>query len=470
VAASPVQDQPGAGNAPKPTNPEHDPVNLPNHVLCRVTQGKFGMLPLSGHLWAIALTVHTPQYATVFNSSVGVNLHTDFYGGVYDNVAQWMPLLVNGGFKHVRTNWSMNDPRNDAVIEEIASNGIDVMITSDWILSSNTNPQDVAQYIAANPALNASLTQIEGPNEVNGTVANWQTVVPAFMKQLFAAIRGNPATAHIRVVAPGFNQPENTALYNQLGNLSASINQGDIHDTPNGNYGEHNATDAWLTLMMQNEAIVAANKLPYVNSEFGYSNGTDNAQLGHTVAIPQALTANMIMHEYLEDFTHRAASSDAYELVDEGSDGAYENSFGLVDSSFNPKIAYNAVSSFTSLLADNGGTNFALSPMSYSLANTGTNTREILLQKSDGSMWLVVWEQAQVWDPSTKQPVASTSRPLLLTLAGKFSGHVYIPEVSGVTPAATFNNTTTVSLTSSTTITVVQILPSGSTAMETPPR
>lgn len=405
--------------------------------------------------YAYAQTAIQAKRAYDFSSTIGLNIHSNYYDTVYNNSSQWLPLLYASGVKHVRTNFrSNNDPANNAIIEDIAAHGIKVLITSDWIINSGVNPVDVVNYIAANPPLAAAISQIAGPNEINLTQANWQTTVPAFMKSLYAAVKGNAATAHIQVTTPNF-AGDDSSMRTTLGDLSASVDLGDNHNTPNDYQGQQSDTDSWQQHIMDVTSIMAPGKTQ-LNTEFGYSTGTSTS---HTVGTPAPQVTDMILHDYLDAFRFGVLSSDDYQLLEQGGPvGSWEAGLGIVDPNYNPLPQYTALQAFTSLIADPAGSSFSPATLGYTLNGASTSTRSVLLQKSDGSFWLAIYEQANVWNPVTQTVLAVPTVPITLQLSQLASGKVYVPETNGTTSISTFSNTASVPILSGAPITWVQIV------------
>jgi hypothetical protein len=90
-----------------------------------------------------------------------------------------------------------------------------------------------------------------------------------------------------------------------------------------------------------------------------------------------------------------------YELIDQGTSLTnIQHRFGLLRNDLSEKPAYKALKNLLALLADPGPA-FAPGLLDYSLESATSDVRRLLLQKRDGSFWLALWREADVWNEST---------------------------------------------------------------------
>jgi hypothetical protein len=88
-----------------------------------------------------------------------------------------------------------------------------------------------------------------------------------------------------------------------------------------------------------------------------------------------------------------------YELATEA------QSYGLADQNLNPKPAFTALENFIHILGDPGGSSVSGS-LRYSLGGGSAGISQVLLEKQDGSFWLILWQPAVSWNPTTNAPIA----------------------------------------------------------------
>lgn len=443
------------------------------------------VLPAAAMAMGLPYQTNPPNLITTvvamgdFLNTLGINLHAPGFGN-YANSSLYLSKLYSAGWRHVRTNYNIGDANgtNGTIIRDLAAHGVKVSITSEGVMVNDgcyNNGAGGNYTKCANDFVNdlvnnnlaSSINEILGPNEINGNYTNWQTIIPKYMAALHTAFKGNPATQNILIVAPNFNAPDQTALFQQLGNISASLDMGDIHSN-GGDYlcrnegaGNIIGTDCWFKLINNNEANVAGTNLPYENTEHGWSDGTCSAP-GNPA--PSWANGLMLTRHYFEMFRWNISYSNVYEMMDEGTNGCYENSFGMVDFNGNPKTEYNIFSAFTTLLADTGTP--LLVPFTYTLTGTTSNTRSLIFQKSDGSYWLAVWEQLEVWVPdTTPKHLVSPPPPeasVTLTLPCTYNMTVYTPvdetgTINGTTALATATNKSSITFNSQAGVTLIKI-------------
>jgi hypothetical protein len=133
-----------------------------------------------------------------------------------------------------------------------------------------------------------------------------------------------------------------------------------------------------------------------------------------------------------------------YDLVDDGTNPTdLESNFGLFDQAGNPKPVATNLHNLMTVLADSG-TVTSPGTLSYSLAGMPGTALSMLLQKSDGSFWIAVWNATASLSNGTSDVVPPTSN-ITVTFAKKQSTTTFDP-VAGTKAIASANNTTTVAL------------------------
>jgi hypothetical protein len=102
--------------------------------------------------------------------------------------------------------------------------------------------------------------------------------------------------------------------------------------------------------------------------------------------------------------------------------------FGIVDTSYRPKTSATYLHNLTTILADSGSL-AAPGKLRYSIPDQPATVHDLLLQKSDGKLELVVWSEK-----------ASGTNSVTVHLgAGYASVKVYDP-TSGTSPTQTLGN------------------------------
>jgi hypothetical protein len=102
-------------------------------------------------------------------------------------------------------------------------------------------------------------------------------------------------------------------------------------------------------------------------------------------------------------------------LIDEVSSPGY----GLMNGDLSPKPAFRALKNLLSTLSDSGGA-FTPGALPYVISGGDSNLNHLLLQKSDGSYWLVLWLEEPSWNPVSVAPIAVTPENIGLELNGAY--------------------------------------------------
>lgn len=407
---------------------------------------------------ASAESIIIAKRADDFLATIGVNIHSQFYGTTYDNYAAWKARLIEGGFRHVRTNLDVNDPTNDNKIKDLNASGIKVMVLARPVVPF----QSYYNYLKANPGLAQAISQFEGPNETTD-----MTATRNYMISMHNLIHSDPSMANIKIVAPSLAwNGTQTTLAGQLGDLSAYVDYANLHAATPGNC----VNDEFINSAINVARTVAPGK-PLIASEEDWS--TQQPRQADSTWAPTAepQAANIIARNYFENFRFNVLATDPYEFLDEKCDNSFEGTFGFLHCDYSPKPTFTLIKAITTLLKDTGTAKSTFTPgqLAYSLTGTTANTRSVLLQKSDNSFWLVVWEQAEVWDSVNQTPVTPASIPMTLQLAQAANGSVYVPEKNDINASASFSNSVTVPFTSSPSLTLIKIEGNISSATSTPP-
>jgi hypothetical protein len=388
-------------------------------------------------------TAQTPEMSDAFVDSAGVNIHLSYYGTLYgDDFSAIQSLLTTLGVRHVRDG---EDAQNWSICGEdasLASAGIHFDVISPGSLSTT----DLAWWMSC---IGGAAETVEGPNEYdNSGDSNWIGDLRTFQQTLYGQYG-----AQMPVLAPALTS-ENA--YTSVGSLSGMISRGNMHDyfagrnpgTPGwggtdgfGTYGSL----AWNIAMAQ----AADGTAPITATETGYSEQTDPNP------VSPATKADYTLRTLLEHWNAGVTRTYIYELVDEG--GTPFSHFGLTDSSGNPKPAYTALKNVLAHLSDRGAA-FTPTPLTYAFAGGSTTVQHTLLQKRNGTYELIVWNEAEEWDPNAN--VAITVAPSTATLSfGKAPSSIKRTTLnaSGAAATTTLTSGTTVTFAVTTSPTILDI-------------
>lgn len=347
--------------------------------------------------------VETPGMADAFVNTAGVNIHLSFYGTLYgDNFPIIASLLQGLGVRHVRDGVVLGQSNLCTEFQQLASYGIHV----DGITTPGMSASTLAQWASC---VGAGLEAFEGPNEYDlSGDPNWVSTLVAAQKNLYPAAKS--VSPSVTVFGPALTS---SSAYAAVGDLSSVEDYGNMHDymagrnPGNGGWG---GTDQFGTYgsMTWNIGVAkqASASRTILSTESGYSDVT-----GVTSAVPPATKARYAMRTLLEHWLNGVPRTYFYELA--SVTGGSFTGFGLTDSSGNPKPAYVALQNLLKHLSD-PGSRFTTTPLYYAVG-ASSPVHHVLLQKRNGTYQLILYVEAQEWDPVTQTAIAVTPQPVTLS-------------------------------------------------------
>lgn len=372
------------------------------------------------------MALRSAKTAASFVSSLGVNMHLGTTN--YTDLSKVDADLTYLGLQNVRD--SAEGPFNAAIWASVAkATGVKF---DDYIgEQSQVGMRTDMSYITA-LAHEGILNAIEGGNEEDDPwpqfLGNTLQATAQFQVQLYAL--GH--SLGLPVINMSFGQGWTSANdwhgnYDKVGNLSA------IADYANGHVYPSGAPEASFALIASDAAIAAPNR-PLINAEFGY----DTDQVNQTSA------AKYMLDGVFDAYKQGTVRTYLYALYDDQS-GAY----GLMNDDGTPRPGATALHNVTSLLTDSGSV--PLRGFDYSVSSEVGGDEDVLLQKSDGSYWLALWNETagahsaklslgavarsiSIYDPLTSLNAVQTARATK-TLTISIPDHPVLVEITP-SPAA----------------------------------
>jgi hypothetical protein len=155
-------------------------------------------------------------------------------------------------------------------------------------------------------------------------------------------------------------------------------------------------------------------------------------------------------------FNHGIKRTFVYELLDEISSPGY----GLLRSDLSEKPAFTAVKNLLSLLSDKGAV-FSPGMLNYTITGADSTLNHTLLQKRDGSFWLVLWSEQSSYNPATNQPATVTPQNVTLQINGSVVAKqvVQFDSTGNTTTTSVTGSGSTLPLTINDQLTVIHITP-----------
>jgi hypothetical protein len=384
------------------------------------------MLAASGFSAASTITTSSPSVsagrvpklalkANDFLNSIGVDTH--IAQGI-DNAPQVATSLTYAGIRNIRDDGSTNPATIQAWLNVHAASGAKLSL-----LPINGNIADsISEY--EQMAVAGALLAAEGPNEpnnfpvtYNGQTSGYTTTfmsVAQFQRDLYAAVKADIKLAGIPVFASseaGGSEPDNVGLQflTITGGAGSSMPDGtkyaDYANTHNyvlgngmthvvdnnawgaeapatpagpwdGPYGEYGVT--WHK-GFSGYSISQLQILPKVTTETGWPTVGRNS-------ISEDQQGKLFINLYLDAFKQGWSYTFIYMLRDDPNQGYW----GLFHKDYTPKLSGTYLHNLTTILADNSSS-FTPGKVNYFISNEPEAVHDLLLQKSNGTMELIVW-------------------------------------------------------------------------------
>ncbi len=379
--------------------------------------------------------------ADAFVESIGVCTHWTYsdtpYGTAYETVKR---RLIASGIRHVR------DGLSNRVLE-LGRLGVKTLVVSD---TDQGTPTEIRDKIKASNAIFPAIDGVEGPNEPDLFWASFKKSYKgqgvgqgqagiiagtiAFQKDLYTAFKSDPATKNLVVIGPALGKTYGYDTKSPLGKgtLANYVDYGNFHpycfggnsfsvpfpyDTIakyywNGNFPSVNLEEFPFAFDVYAPPY---SPKPMAATETGYSTWREGAsETAHAKYLPRL---------FCEYFRRGIARTFSYELLDEFDDkdkANMEANFGLLRHDVSPKPAYAALKSLIQVVQEKGvSARFAPGALDYKLAVSAVPgydrtqyVHHLLLQKSDGDFYLLLWHEIANEDTSVK-PHRQISPPAL---------------------------------------------------------
>lgn len=347
-----------------------------------------------------------------FVDSIGVVTHLSYTNTPY--YTAW-PQVFNAlqalGVRHIRDGYFDWDADSPFVAEhqQLLSAGI----RTNYVVPFNsaTTPQQIEQFSSEAE----DMESLEDPNECDvpgncgATVAQGLGNLLNFIPTVDAAA----SSLNISVLGPAFTQ---VPTYLTVGNLASTMTYNNLHLYFGGRYpgsigwgapdAEGNFYGSFA--FWRDQGNIDAPNVPTIITETGYMSFPCDPV---PYTIPENIEARYIPRTLLLAFLGGFERTYVYELLDEQSSPGY----GLMHSDLSPKGAYNAIQNLIANLSDTGPS-FTPGQLAYSIQGGDSTLNQLLLQKRDGSFWLILWLEQSGFDTVNYVPTPVTPQAVTLTL------------------------------------------------------
>lgn len=374
----------------------------------------------------------TARSADAFVNSIGVNVHLSYldrvYGSGFSTIIK--PKLAKLGVRHLRDGGQVNS--NDGWMrtiygrmKEVAAIGPKFTLIMSPQGGNYNNADHVVRLMQyAGPAVEA----FEGPNELDMRGGYWAPNMRAFQRALYNRVKSDATLRQYPVLGPSLGRAGRAA---DAGDLQAAMDIASVHLYAGGGI----PTTSMSYTLTQTAAMNGTK--PVWITESGYHNATSSTD--PHAAVSERAAGRYVPRMFLDYFNAGIERTFAYELIDQGTDRSdLERNFGLLRVDGAEKPAYRALTNLIGLLADPGSTP-TLGKLSYTVKGDTENLRRTLLQKRDGTFYLILWIDASSYDTSRRADITVPVRTLTLELGTTISRAQVFDPLVGTTASSTVN-------------------------------
>lgn len=367
---------------------------------------------------AAQLPAEQAASATTFVDTAGVVTHLTYTGTLYSTAwPQVLMALQNLGVHHIREGYT-SAPAYSPIIQEHQALAV-AGIKSTYVipLDFSITPQAIKK-LAANAQ---DMEAIEPPNEcdMSGNCGGGGLAGIANMLFFLPMLQSAAQDLNVPLLGPSFISPGSYAL---AGDIASQIKVNNLHIY----FGGRNpGNPGWGSFDSQghsygsfgywkDQAATDAPGLPSVVTENGYISFPSTST---PYTVPESVQASYLPRTLLLSFKQGFKQTFFYQLLDEPTS---PEGYGLLRSDLTPKPAFTALKNLLSLLSDQGSS-FTPASLPYSIVGAGPTLNHLLLQKSDGSFWLVLWLEQSSWNPVTATPVSVIPQNIAILLNGSYA-------------------------------------------------
>ena len=335
---------------------------------------------MNWHIVATAASSKAAQAAIrayTLIDTIGVNTHIDFAKYGYQNLSVVEGAINYLGLKNLRDSaQTSTDAQTWLQVAQATGAKFD-----DYIAEASPDGMAYDLSLVHELASEGILNYLEGGNEEDdaypASLGNTLAITAQFQQQVYATGRALGLPVINMSFGAGWTAANNwQGHYGDVGDLSAYADYANAHTYPLVGQG----TD-WTTQRLNGLARLAAASRPVITTEIGWN---ESQGFGQDNIAKRAIQA------VLDGMKNGNVKTYFYALYDDGS-----GLFGLMNQDGTAKPAGAAIHNLTTLLADTGANaaTFAPRSLAYTLGGATANDNTLLMQKSDGSYWLSLWNE-----------------------------------------------------------------------------
>ena len=383
--------------------------------------------------------------AASFDASVGVNAHIDSGAVVWENTTLLLQEMAYLGASNIRDGTPYASYLS--VYVALAQAGIKFDLEQSnatqgpFTTVSALADTDRADTLVA--AVPGSVESMEGANEyninsynLNGITSEADGISWGVLddQNLRAAVQADANLVGVPVVAASVEDVTVPAFgiapYIDVANAHVYFGVGDqlqTNETTELGWAQASAPGKpiWVT-----EAGISSSG--YGTSFWGV---TDQATQG-------VIDTNVL----LDGWYNGVGKTFFYDLMDDGTVSTdQDDNFGLFNQNGTPKPVATDIHNLTTILADPNGRSFSPGTLDYTISGMPSTALSMLLEKADGSYWLVIWNAIATLYNGSANVTPTTSNVNVTLGSANYDTNVYNP-IQGATAVSSLSRITSVAL------------------------
>lgn len=354
------------------------------------------------------------QSVESFIDSIGVAVHLNYKDTVYNKYKDIIkPRLIELGIRHIRGGVTLQDEDSLDKFRELGKIGIKSTIVMDpRRISDSLEAVKLAKVLAG------SIEAVEGPNEwdihpeLKYKGDSFPEGVRRFQSELYKEIKADSATTNLKVLCPSFARPHRA---DQLGQVPCDL--GNMHSYAGGKQPIHQLDNTWIP-----KAKIIAGNRSIIATECGYHNLVTKRDLNHQPGVSEQAASKYLIRLFLEYFNRGIERAYTYELIDLKPDVEAKKpnwNYGLLRNDGSRKPDFIALKNMIAILQETSQKvprSISLQTLEYTITGNTKNIHHTLLQKKDGTLYLILWQEVLSFEQMTKKNIEVQPQKLTLTL------------------------------------------------------
>jgi hypothetical protein len=356
--------------------------------------------------------------AAAFVNTLGINTHLDFDAYGYQTLATVESNINYLGVKIIRDSaQTATDAQTWLQVAQATGAKFDDYLAETSPAGMTTDLGYVTQL-----AQEDILASIEGGDEEDdpypASLGNTLQITAQFQQQVYALGHQLGLPVINMSFGAGWTATNDwEGDYGAVGSLAAYATDANAHTYPNAGQLPDDAIQQINAL-----AEMADAGQPVFTTEIGWS----------TSVFSEAAIAKYVLDAAMDGIKDGDPGMYFYALYDDGS-----GNWGMFNANSTPRPAATALHDLTTLLADTGANaaTFKAGALNYTLSGTQSGDNSVLIEKSNGSFWLSLWNETEA---------ANTPHTITVNLGEQATTVVEYDPLTGTSAIQTWSNVSSV--------------------------